>query len=76
MQLSERQIMNSFAFKKKLLHGAHVYSTMSETISLEGDHVIVKFNNELEGDGSSQVKENLRRVDSHFSSQYEDVKDI
>lgn len=56
MQISEREIMQSFAFKRKLRHGATIYSTLSETISIDGDHLIIKYQNELEGDGHEKVK--------------------
>jgi hypothetical protein len=41
MQMSEREIMQSFAFKNDLRHGGSLHSTMGETISLQGDHIIV-----------------------------------
>ena len=50
MQASEREIMSSFAFKKDLKHGAKIHSTMGETITLEGDHIIIQYSNELEAD--------------------------
>jgi hypothetical protein len=44
--------MKSFAFKRELRHGARLYSTLSETIGLDDEHLIIKYKNELEGDGN------------------------
>lgn len=41
LQKSERDIMNSFAFKQEIHHGSVAHSTLSETMALEGDHVTV-----------------------------------
>jgi hypothetical protein len=53
-----------------------MYSTLSETIELEGDFMIVKYANELEGEGHAEVKQNLRKVKSDFSNEFSDMKDI
>lgn len=79
MQTSEREIMSSFAFKKDLKHGGKIHSTMGETINLEGDHIIIQYSNDLEAENQEQVnevKKNLRKIDSKFSDDAIDMKDI
>jgi hypothetical protein len=41
--------MSSFAFKKDLALGAVAHSSLSETMSLEGDHVVINYDTEFEG---------------------------
>lgn len=79
MQASEREIMSSFAFKKDLKHGAKIHSTMGETINLEGDHMIIQYSNDIEAENQAEineVKQNLRKIESQFSNEAVDMKDI
>ena len=49
LQVSEREIMQSFAFKRDLKYGSEIRHTLGETISLIGDHIILAYSNDLEG---------------------------
>ena len=42
--------MNSFAFKKELKYGSSVTHRLGETITLQGDQLVLAYNNDLEGD--------------------------
>lgn len=41
--------MSSFAFKKEFITGGTAHSSLSETMSLDGDHVISSYLTEFEG---------------------------
>ena len=41
--------MQSFAFKRDLKYGSEIRHTLGETISLVGDHIILAYSNDLEG---------------------------
>ena len=41
LQKSEREIMSSFAFKKEIGNDATAHSTLSETMQIDGDHVLI-----------------------------------
>jgi len=49
LQKSEREIMSSFAFKKNMPMGASAHSTMSETMVLDGEHIVVNYVTEFDG---------------------------
>jgi len=52
---------------------------MGETINLEGDHIIIQYSNDLEAENQEQVnevKKNLRKIDSKFSDEAIDMKDV
>jgi len=41
--------MATFAFKQELAHGNTAHSTLSETMGLEGDHIVISYNTVFEG---------------------------
>jgi hypothetical protein len=47
--VSEREIMQSFAFKRDLKYGSSIKHTLGETIALVGDHIVLAYSNDLEG---------------------------
>ena len=57
LQKSERDVMNSFAFKQEIHHGSVAHSTLSETMALEGDHVTLTFDTTFEGPDLRTVKQ-------------------
>ena len=44
MQISEREIMQSFAFQKDISMNTSAKSSLSETMGLDGDHVKISYN--------------------------------
>jgi hypothetical protein len=47
--------MSSFAFKKEFLTGGAAHSSLSETMSLDADHVISSYLTEFEGPDLKQI---------------------
>jgi len=76
MQLSEREIMQSFAFKHEINMDASAHSSLSETMSLTEDHALISYNTEFEGKDLDSMKKKLRRVDPAYSDEPEFMKDI
>lgn len=48
--------MKTFAFKKEITHGNTAHSTLAETITLDGDHVVFTFDTTFEGVDLKKVK--------------------
>lgn len=67
MQVSEREIMQSFAFKKDIALNRSAKSSLSETMSLDGEHVKISYNTEFEGADLTKVKKLMRRINPQFS---------
>lgn len=76
LQKSERDIMNSFAFKQEIQHGNVAHSTLSETMALEGDHVTVTFDTTFEGPNLKEVKKQMREVNPTYSDEGEHMRDV
>mmetsp|Transcript_10085 Transcript_10085/g.17006 ORF Transcript_10085/g.17006 Transcript_10085/m.17006 type:complete len:394 (+) Transcript_10085:720-1901(+) len=68
--------MSSFAFKKNLPLGAKAHSTLSETMALEGDHVIINYNTEFDGVDLSQIEKSMRTIQPQFLSDQEYQRDV
>jgi len=47
--MSEREIMNSFAFKHEINLDASAHSSLSETMTLSEDHALISYQTEFEG---------------------------
>lgn len=66
LQRVEREVMRSFAFKKEISYGLAgnivAHSTLSEVMSLDGDHVVISFNTDFEGVDLRNMKNNLRSI--------------
>jgi hypothetical protein len=69
--------MNTFAFKRDLKFGSSVTHRLGETISLQGDHLVFAYSNDLEGNKEVlDSKKNLRRIDVAFSEDDKHMKDV
>lgn len=64
LQLSERQIMHSFAFKSEITNSSTAHSSLGETITLEDDHMLLSYHTEFEGKDLDPIKSKLRKVDT------------
>ena len=64
LQKVEREVMRSFAFKKEISYGIAgdvvAHSTLSEVMSLEGDHIVISFITNFEGIDLRNMEKNLR----------------
>ena len=76
LQSAERQIMSSFAFKKDLALGAVAHSSLSETMSLEGDHVVINYDTEFEGADLNELSQKMRRPKPKFSDESHYMRDV
>jgi len=69
--------MQSFAFHRELKYGNSIKHTLGETISLTGDHIVLVYQNDLQGDGQVlNTKKELRRIDLKFSEEDRNMKDV
>lgn len=73
--MSEREIMQSFAFKHEV-KDLMVHSSLSETMTIDGDHVLISYNNEFEGKDLNNLRKNLRRTSPKFSSEPSFMRDV
>lgn len=55
MQLSEREIMSSFAFRKEL-GDSKAHSSLSEALNVDDNNVIISYHTEFEGDSLKPLK--------------------
>ena len=71
LQRSEREIMNTFAFKKDIELNKHVsnvlgrrtaHSSLSEVMRLDGDHVVLDFLTEFEGADLQETSKSMRHI--------------
>ena len=76
IQKSEREIMSSFAFKKNLPLGASAHSSMSETMALDGEHVVINYVTEFDGVDLKEVASSMRTIKPQFSNQLEHARDV
>jgi hypothetical protein len=76
LQSAERQIMSSFAFKKDLPMGATAHSSLSETMALEGDHVIISYDTDFEGADLNELSQKMRRIKPRFSDESHYMRDV
>lgn len=81
LEVSEQQIMNTFAFKKELRYGSKFQAVMTETIQLKDDYVSIKYQNEYETHDHiehelNDDKSKLRRVSHDFSDDSDFNKDV
>lgn len=76
LQLSEREIMSSFAFKKEINMEAQAHASLSETMAIVDDHVNLSWSTEFEGKDLSKLKNNMRRINPEFSNEPEFMMDV
>ena len=64
--------MRSFAFKKEISYGlagnVTAHSTLSEVMSLEGDHVVISFATDFEAEDMRGAESKLRSITPQFTS--------
>lgn len=75
MQQSERQIMSSFGFKKEMVQMT-AHSTLSETMSLDGDHVTIAYDTKFGGQDISKMKQKMRHLNPKFTNEPDFVRDL
>merc|ERR1719183_2629247 len=77
LQKSEREIMSSFAFKKEwaFSKGA-AHSSLSETMALKGDHIVVSYMTEFEGKDLNTLSRKMRHTRPEFSTDQEFMRDV
>jgi hypothetical protein len=76
MQLSEREIMKTFAFKKEIDQGASAHSSLSESMTLDNDHMLISYHTEFEGKDLDSIKNNMRKVELEYSNEPAFMKDV
>ena len=76
MQLSEREIMQSFAFKKEISNNASAHSTLSETMSLDENHVLISYHTDFDGVDLNDLKKKVRKINPTFSNEPKFMKDV
>jgi len=76
MQLSEREIMQSFAFKKEINNNSSAHSTLSETMSLDENHLLLSYHTDFEGKDLNLLKKSVRKVNPTFSNEPKFMKDV
>lgn len=55
LQTTEREIMDSFKFTKKIADGKAASSSLSEAMSLKGEHIVLQWTTEYQGKDLSQM---------------------
>ena len=76
LQKSEREIMNTFAFKQELPYGKSAHATLGETMNLVGDHIVISYNTVFEGSDLKNVSKKMRKVDPKFSDESKLMRDV
>lgn len=76
MQVSEREIMKTFAFKKEITNNAAAHSTLSETMSLDESHALISYHTEFEGKDLKDMKKSMRKINTEFSDEPKFMKDM
>ena len=77
LQKAESDIMASFAFKKKLVLGSTAHSSLSETMQLVDDHVVISFDTDFDGGPDlTEVKQKTRHTKTKFSDSNEAMRDL
>lgn len=76
LQKVEREIMSTFAFERNMALGTKIQSTMTETMTLEGDYVVMKYATEFDGADLREIAKKIRMVDPKFSDDQEHIRDV
>jgi hypothetical protein len=74
--MSEREIMASFAFKHEINMDNQAHSSLSESMSVEGDHVFVSYNTEFEGNDLNKLRKKMRSITPKFSDEGAFMRDV
>ena len=69
--------MSSFAFQTKVpMTEATATSSLSETMNLKGDHVLVNYLTEFEGKDMSDLAKSMRNIKPKFSDDQSFLRDV
>jgi len=68
--------MSSFAFKKDLPMGATAHSSLSETMNLQGDHVVINYETEFQGAELNDIQKKMRKIRGGFSDEEAYMRDL
>jgi len=68
--------MDTFAFKHEITNSATAHSSLSETMSLDSDHVQLSYNTKFEGKDLNPIKQKLRKVEVSYSNEPAFMKDV
>ena len=68
--------MASFAFKQKLPMGATATSSLGETMSLQGDHIVINYATEFEGAELNDISKRMRKIKAGFSDEEPYMRDL
>ena len=68
--------MSSFAFKQQLPMGATATSSLGETMSLVGDHIVINYATEFEGAELNEISKKMRKIKSTFSDDESYMRDL
>jgi hypothetical protein len=74
LQVSEREIMTSFAFKKEL-RGTTGHSSLNEAITIDENNVLVSYTTEFEGDNLETMKSNFKKITPQFKDDTKFMRD-
>ena len=76
MQISEREIMSSFAFQQKVTLDATATSTLSETMQLSDEHALLSYHTDFNGPDLREIKRAMRKPVIRYSEAPEFQKDV
>ena len=69
--------MSSFAFQTKIPYtDATASSSLSETMSLSGDHVLINYLTEFEGKDMAELSKSVRNIKPKFSDDASFLRDV
>lgn len=74
LQVSEREIMSSFAFKKEV-RGTNAHSSLNEAITVDENNVLVSYTTEFEGPNLNSMKSNMRKINPTFKDETKFMRD-
>eukprot|EP00356_Strombidium_inclinatum_P013346 CAMPEP_0170482128 /NCGR_PEP_ID=MMETSP0208-20121228/2281_1 /TAXON_ID=197538 /ORGANISM="Strombidium inclinatum, Strain S3" /LENGTH=692 /DNA_ID=CAMNT_0010754929 /DNA_START=16 /DNA_END=2091 /DNA_ORIENTATION=- len=76
LQQTEREIMSSFAFKKTMPLGTTAHSSLSETMTLEGDNIVINYVTEFTGLDLNELQKGMRTIHPKFSDELQHSRDV
>lgn len=68
--------MSSFAFKQRLPLGTTAHSSLSETMQLVDDHIVISFDTEIEGPDMAELTQKVRHIQPKFSDDNKLMRDL
>ena len=69
--------MSSFAFKQEIGNDASTSSSLSETMQIDGDHVVINYETTFQGPRDiADIKEKFRVISPEFSNDAQHMRDV